>query len=132
MRIASILASLAICVSSSAMATGPHGLVQVGNWSGGVYTNDSTGAFSHCAAGTTYQSGIVFLVSINAEGAWSLGFAHQSWRLTPGETIPIGLTFDNRSPVHVFGTALSSNLAFVPMPANSELITQFRNSLTMR
>jgi hypothetical protein len=131
MRIVLILTSLAICVSSTAIASGPHGLVQVGNWKGGAYTNDASGAFSHCAAGTPYQSGIYFMVSINAQGAWSLGFAHQSWQLRPGETIPIGLTFDNRSPVNVFGTALGSNLAVVPMPPNSELITQFRNAVTM-
>ena len=54
--------------SSNAEARGPYGSINVGNWKGGAYTNDQTGAFSHCAAGARYASGIYFLVMIDDSG----------------------------------------------------------------
>ena len=85
MRIAVGAAVAALCVllSATAFARGPYGSITVGNWQGGAYTNDKNGAFTHCAAGTTYQSGIYFVVSIGENGSWRLGFAHDSWRLCP-------------------------------------------------
>ena len=71
-----------ILVGSNAQARGPYGSINVGNWKGGAYTNDQTGAFSHCAAGAQYASGIYFVVMIDGNGGWSLGFAHENWKLT--------------------------------------------------
>ena len=42
--VATLLSSL-IAVSA-AEARGPYGAINVGNWKGGAYTNDQTGAFS--------------------------------------------------------------------------------------
>ena len=78
MRVAikAVVAAVCFVVSvTSASARGPYGSITVGNWQGGAYTNDKNGAFSHCAAGTTYQSGIYFVVSIGENGSWRLGFA---------------------------------------------------------
>jgi hypothetical protein len=50
-----ILASLSLSVP--ALAKGPLRTVSVGNWSGGSFTNDRTGDFSHCAASATYRHG---------------------------------------------------------------------------
>jgi hypothetical protein len=60
-------------LASSAFAAGPFGTIRVGTWSGGAYTDDKTGAFSHCVAGTTYGSGINVMVGRNASGNWLLG-----------------------------------------------------------
>jgi hypothetical protein len=117
-----------LLATASVNAAGPFGSIHVGNWRGGAYTNDTTGAFSHCAAGATYIGGVYFAVSVTSAGGWSLGFAHQAWQLTIGETIPIDLTFDNRNQFHVFGTPITSNLVEVPMPINSELIAAFRSA----
>ena len=35
---------------SSAQARGPYGTIRIGNWAGGAYTNDDTGAFTACIA----------------------------------------------------------------------------------
>jgi hypothetical protein len=35
-------------LSSSVFAAGAFGTIHVGNWQGGAFTNDTTGAFSHC------------------------------------------------------------------------------------
>ena len=62
---------------SSAEARGPYGSISVGNWQGGAFTNDQTGAFSHCAAGAAYDSGIYFMVTID-----------RGCRLVPGLPAP--------------------------------------------
>jgi hypothetical protein len=103
----------------------------VGNWEGGAYTNDETGAFTHCAAMASYKSGIFFLVSVNTVGSWTLGFTHPTWQLVKGEAVPIGLTFDNRSQFNLHGTVLGTSTVVVPMPIDSELIRRFRKARIM-
>jgi hypothetical protein len=122
---------LTLLVPSVADAKGPYGSIKVGMWAGGAYTNDATGAFSHCAAGAPYLSGILLIVGMDARGGWSLGFAHQAWQLTPGEVIAIDLTFDGHSQFHVFGTAQTPVNVLVPMPNSSALLAAFRKSATM-
>ena len=117
--------SLAI---SPAYAAGPYGSIRVGLWAGGAYTNDSTGAFSHCAAVATYNSGIAVIIGLGSGHQWTLGFAHQAWHLQPGESFPIVLTFDGREQFNVFGTAQTPIFVVVPMPQNSSLLSQFRKS----
>src|SRR3954464_11569669 len=117
--------------ASNADARGPYGSISVGNWKGGAYTNDQTGAFSHCSAGSIYQSGIFFMVMIDGASGWSLGFAHDSWAFASGQSFPIALTFDGQAPFNVQGIAISDKLVRVPMPANSLLIGQFRKARAM-
>jgi hypothetical protein len=113
-KIAFVVVSIGttICVTSAG-AKGPYGSIQVGNWKGGAYTNDTTGAFNGCTAGSTYQSGIYFAVSVSANMTWSLGFAHPSWQLTPNEAFPIDLTFDGQQQFHVFGNPIANKLVVV-------------------
>ena len=117
-------------LSSAAIAAGPFGTIRVGAWSGGAYTDDKTGAFSHCVAGTTYGSGINVMVGRNASGNWLLGFANPAFRLSPGETFPIDVTFDGQSQFKLFGTAISPNLVSSVLP-NNAAIEQFRKSNLM-
>jgi hypothetical protein len=112
-------------------ARGPYGSINVGNWKGGAYTNDQTGAFSHCVAGASYDSGIYFMVLIDQGATWSLGFQHPKWSFTNNQQFPIALTFDGQSPFHVQGVAIGENLVRVPMPTDSALIGQFRKAKTM-
>jgi hypothetical protein len=108
----------------------------LGAWKGGAYTDDKTGAFSHCAASTPYVSGIYFVVSVTRLMTWNLGFAHPAWNLREGESIPIALTFDGRFNFNVVGSALrvgnKTNLVIVPMPDNSALIDAFRRAYVMK
>jgi S1-C subfamily serine protease len=116
---------------SASQARGPYGSITVGNWKGGAYTDDKSGAFSHCAAAASYQNGIVFLVSVGQDYSWTLGFAHENWKLTPGEGFPLALTFDGQAAINVQGLPLGANLVKVSMPANSSLISQFRKAKVM-
>jgi hypothetical protein len=116
---------------SSAEARGPYGSISVGNWKGGAFTNDQDGAFSYCAAGAPYDSGIYFMVMIDQGGAWSLAFQHPKWSFIGNQAFPIVLTFDGQGTFNVQGAALGANLMRVPMPADSTLITEFRKAKTM-
>jgi S1-C subfamily serine protease len=131
-RAAAIAALLCtIFASSNAEARGPYGSISVGNWQGGAYTNDQTGSFTHCAAGARYASGVFFLVMIDHNGGWSLGFMHEQWKLTTGEAFPLNLTFDGQQPFNVHGVPIADKLVRVPMPSNSSLIAQFRKAKAM-
>jgi hypothetical protein len=126
------LTSIALfALTGSGAANGPYGSIQVGQWAGGAYTDDSTAAFSHCAAIGTYNSGISVLVGLRANHEWILGFTHPTWRLAAGEAFPIGLVFDKREQFNVFGSALSPSLIVVLMPQNSSLLSQFRKAALM-
>jgi len=120
-----------IAASSTASARGHYGSINVGNWKGGAYTNDQSGAFTHCAAGTQYESGIYFVVTINDKAGWTLGFAHEKWTFTTDRAFPIELTFDGQTPFNVHGVPLADKLLQVPMPSNSLLIAQFRKAKAM-
>lgn len=121
----------ALFVSSAANAKGPFGAIRVGSWSGGAFTDDATGQFSSCIASAQYKSGINVGVVVTSGYAWGLGFLRQNWRMQVGQTFPIILTFDGKSPFNVTGRAIAYNHVLVPMPDNSELITQFRKARRM-
>ncbi len=117
--------------ASSVTARGPYGSVKIGNWSGGAFTNDQTGAFTGCVASAPYRSGITVFVMVSANVTWNLGFLHNGWSLKPGSTFPIVLTFDGRPPFNVDGRVISAHSVSVDMPDTSDLIKQFRASTTM-
>ena len=134
--IRTIIAAFGLCLafappSSTADAAGPFGTVTVGNWHGGAYTDDKTGALTHCAAGATYQSGIYFMVSMGQDFSWTLGFAHENWQLTTGQAFPLAMTFDGQQAINVQGMPIGTHMVSVAMPANSALVGQFRKAKVM-
>jgi hypothetical protein len=124
-----ILAIAALSLSSGGVtAGGPYRPFQVGLWSGGAYTDDRTGGFSHCSAGVVYDSGInLFVVSTEAHGWW-LGFASPNWSLTPSTGIPVKLQLDSRPPLEIAATIADHQLLLVPIPDDSHLIDTFWHS----
>jgi hypothetical protein len=124
--LAAVAALLLWC--GAADAAGPHRPFQTGLWSGGAYTDDRSGRFSHCSAGVVYDSGTnMFIVGTEAHGWW-LGFTNPQWSLTPGASIPVTLQFDRRAPVELSGTATNAQLLLVAIPDDSHLIDTFRRS----
>lgn len=101
-----------------AHAAGPFGTIHVGNWNGGAYTNDSTGAFSHCAASTPYANGMTLLVGQDSNNAWLLGFANPAFRFKKGENLTIDVTFDGQAEVRLFATAFSDVMVSAVLPTN--------------
>ena len=105
-------------IGPTAQAKGPFGLIHVGAWRGGAFTDDNTGAFSHCAASSSYASGITLVVGQNASNGWLLGFASPNFHLTKGNTVPLDVTFDGQAEARLFATASSENMAIAILPPN--------------
>ncbi len=104
------------CVCNSVKRPRPHGSISVGTLAGRRLHQRQETARSRTPAGTSYQSGIFFMVSIAENGSWRLGFAHESWRLTPGEAFPLALTFDGQPSFNVYGMPLGAQLVSVELP----------------
>jgi S1-C subfamily serine protease len=116
-------------IASVALAAGPFGTIHVGLWKGGAYASDKTGAFSHCAAAATYNSGISVSVGKSADGSWTLGFISQTFRLSPGESFPVEVTFDGQAQARLYATAISSEFVVAIMPPN--VARDFRKATLM-
>lgn len=113
-----VAALFQVCLAGSADAAGPFGSVNVGNWIGGAFSNDQTGAFSHCAATTPYANGVILVVSQNAAGTWSLAFASPNYHFNKGENAAIDVTFDGQEQARLYATAYQSNMLTAIMPLN--------------
>jgi S1-C subfamily serine protease len=114
---------LAVCVVvaatiASAHAAGPFGSIRSGTWIGGAFSDDNTGAFSHCGATSTFSNGVILVVGQNASNAWLLGFASPAFKLKKGETYPVIVTFDGQSEAKLFATAGSDIMLTSVMPLN--------------
>ena len=112
---ACLLQAVFIC---SAEAAGPYGSIKVGAWIGGAFTDDNTGAFSHCAATTTYANGTTLVVGQGATSSWIIGFANPAFHYSKGESVPIDIVFDGQSVARVFANAASQIMITAPMPPN--------------
>src|SRR5947208_1982877 len=127
-RTAALAATTLFLLCSAARAAGPYHPFQIGLWSGGAYTDDRAGSFSHCSAGVVYDSGInLFVVNTEAHGWW-LGFASPNWSLTPSARTPVKLQFDGRPPVEILAIVADHQLLLVPIPEESDLIDTFWHS----
>ncbi|PSO30619.1 S1C family serine protease [Bradyrhizobium sp. MOS002] len=114
-----IVASLLqLSIGSVAHAAGPFGSVKIGNWVGGAFSNDETGAFSHCAATAPYANGVILVVGQNSGGSWILSFASPSYRFKQGENAAIDVIFDGQEQARLFATANQTNMLSSVMPAN--------------
>jgi len=120
----------AVELASSAFAAGPFGSIHVGKWSGGAYTDDKTGVFSHCSAATTYGSGVTVVLGQNANNAWLLGFGSEAFSLNLGEQFPIDITFDGAAQFRLFGIAVSPKLVTSVIP-NNTILNHVRKSHLM-
>jgi S1-C subfamily serine protease len=105
-------------IISSAGAAGPYGSIKVGAWIGGAFTDDSTGAFSHCAATTTYASGTTLVIGQGATNSWILGFANSAFHYSKGESVPIDIVLDGQSGARIFANAASQIMITAPLPPN--------------
>jgi hypothetical protein len=129
----------AVCAAVLALAGGPRTAVaelmynfQVGTWSAGAYTKQNARQFNHCAASATYNSGILMSFSVSRAFAWSMAFAHGSWRLTQGQIYDIAFTVDQMSPLRARAVAIGPNMVEVPLADSTELFQRFRQGYQLR
>jgi S1-C subfamily serine protease len=103
-------------IAGVAHAAGPFGSVNVGGWVGGAFSNDETGAFSHCAATAPFINGFNLVVAQNAAGSWLLSLANPGLKLNKGETSPLDVVFDGHEQVRLYATANPPNMVTAILP----------------
>ncbi len=106
--------------------------LKIGAWEGGVYTNDKTGEFSHCAVSAEYKSGITLYFSVTRSYNWQVGFSKNSWNLDVGSQYPVQYQVDRRKILNGTARAASNKLAIIKLPATSGLFNQMRRGRVLR
>ena len=127
-RIAAAAIAALFLWCATAGAGGPLRPFKHGYWSGGAYSDDRTGAFTHCSAGVAYDSGINLFVLVTGGYRWWLGFINPQWSLTPNAKIPIKLQLDAGSPFSGLASIPSGQLLLVSLPDSWKLLAAFRRS----
>ncbi len=127
-RITAIAVAVSALWSGSAGAAGPLRPFKHGFWLGGAYTDDRTGAFTHCSAGVAYDSGINLFLLTTSSHSWWLGFIDPQWSLPANSKVAIQLRFDEHPPFGQVATIPSRQLVLVPLPDSSRQIQAFRRT----
>jgi hypothetical protein len=127
-RIAAIAAAASVLWGSSANAAGPIRGFQTGLWTGGAYTDDRTGDFTHCSAGVAYDSGINMFILVTGEHRWWLGFINPQWSFAPNEKMPVELRFDGGPRLAMTATVPSRLIVLVPLPSDPRLVDRLGRS----
>src|SRR4051794_24207910 len=129
----------AVCGAALALNGGPRTAsaelmysFPVGTWSAGAYTKQNTRQFNHCAASASYNSGMLMSFSVSRSFAWSMAFAHPTWRLTQGQSYDIAFTVDQMSPLRARAIAVGPTIVEVPLADSTELFQRFRQGYQLR
>lgn len=86
---------------------------QVGEWSGGAYSEDGSRKFSHCAGTTFYNSGIFVTLIVGRTYQWGVQFTNPAWNFMPGSKIELAYVVDDGEPRPAVGTALTANRVLI-------------------
>lgn len=104
----------------------------IAGWDIGAYTRGDK--FSHCAMSTLYRSGITMVFSVSGDYTWRVGWAHDSWSFTKGQSVPVDLYVDNVGPITLRANAVTDKLALAELPPKAALFHLIRrgNRMTVR
>lgn len=103
-----------------------------GNWSGAAYTNDRTGAFSHCTVSAAYKSGDSLFFSVNRSATVSVGVASPAIRqLSPGSKVPVSIYVDRRPPFFGTATVISEDFAVLEIAEFQRALDSFKKGYTL-
>lgn len=135
MKRALAIALVAVCLWQNPARADliPGSRTTVGGWSLSAHDR-AGGKFSHCAISAPYKSGIRMLFSVSGNQTWRVGWTHESWRFTKGQSVDLTLLVDNAGPFPLKAVAATENLALAELPAKEELFDVMRkgNRMTVR
>lgn len=94
-------------------------------WLIGAYSDDNTGAFSHCAASVTYRSGTTLGFGLGANG-WTIALANPAWQMPVGAFYPVALQIDLNQPMSLTANAVTHGLAVARLETSDYLFQLFR------
>jgi hypothetical protein len=127
-----LIATLAVALGAASSATAREiNRYNVGGWQVGVFTNDQSGRFSHCAASANYRNGLTLLFSVSESLEWAIGFSSPDWRLNAGRDIDVEFRIDGGRVNTVRGRTVNDRLVRATLPDSAALFNQFRYGLRM-
>ncbi|MBV9078915.1 MAG: hypothetical protein JO048_15745 [Methylobacteriaceae bacterium] len=90
-------------------------------------SDDRTGAFTRCEAGSDLQNGARFLISVDRDGRWLTGVAGDV-KLRPGQSRPVAFRVDGEPILNGLATAVTPSLVTVPLPNGPEALRALRGA----
>ena len=124
-RLAIVMVAIAILPIANADAS-RYKRIAYGGWKGGIYINDKTGEFSHCAVSADYKSGITLLFSVTRSSNWQVGFSKKTWNLKVGSKYNVRYQVDRHKVFSGKARAATKKLAVIKLPATARLFNQMR------
>lgn len=122
----------AILYSVSAFAGNIAGSeFRFGNWTGGAYT-DSEGVFANCTVSAAYKGGDRLYFSVNRDSTITVAIQNPGFRFVEGETFPVTLRVDRRSPFRGQALALGTDFAVLTIENLDRALTAFRKGYVLR
>ncbi len=126
------LASMALllCAHAARADIIPGSSANVAGWRIGAY-DDKQGHFSHCAMSSPYRSGITMIFSVSGDFSWRVGWTHDSWRFTKGQSVDLVLYVDDVGPFNLRANAATEKLALAELPAKGTVFDLMRKGNRM-
>ena len=103
-----------------------------GNWTGGSYSDQNTGKFTHCAIVASFLSGDNLMFGITRNGDFGISVANQSWNLQPGDRYPVSIEIDRYTPMAGNAVVVGPSQASVWFSNAYELFQNVRRGRTLR
>lgn len=99
--------------------------VKYAGWTIGAYSDDTSGAFSHCGATVSYKSGTTLLFGLGT-GGWTIGLANGTWKLPANAKYPVALQIDRNQAMSLTAVAITPQVAVAPLETSAYLFQMFR------
>ncbi len=130
--LAAIVLAMAVLVPAGGASAGKIADLSSGGWSGGAFTDNHTGSFSHCAVNAKYKSGVVLYFSVSGARQWSMGFAAKHWQFERGRRYPVHYQVDDGPVIKATAVAKSTALVQVHLPVNGHIFSRFQAAGTLK
>ncbi|MFO1160600.1 MAG: hypothetical protein U1E60_17305 [Reyranellaceae bacterium] len=128
-RLAIAAVSLFVSVQAAWADLVPGSQTNIAGWDIGAYTRD--GRFSHCAMSTLYRSGITMLFSVSGDYTWRVGWTHEGWNFTKGQSVIVDVFVDGVGPITLRANAVTPKLALAELPPKAALFDLLRRGTRM-
>jgi len=122
--------ALLLCAYAARAEIIPGSSGNVAGWRIGAY-EDKQGRFSHCAMSSPYRSGITMIFSVSGDYSWRVGWTHDSWRFTKGQSVDLVLYVDDVGPFNLRADAVTEKLALAELPAKGTVFDLMRKGNRM-
>ena len=122
----------AVLAAAQSASAGKIAHLSSGSWTGGAFTNNHTGTFSHCAANARYKSGVALYFAVTGARQWSMAFSARHWKFERGRTYPLHYQVDDGPVIQAMAKARSAGLVQVFLPINGQVFNRFQKGTTLK